>query len=72
MTPSPEGPTLASKQMTQTTTEGANRNTSVKVPPADVFRLEQLAQAHCRSMSGEVAWLIRQAHQQLIAEQEIN
>jgi hypothetical protein len=40
----------------------------VKVPPAEVEILEQMARAHCRSMSGEVAWLIRQAHQQLQQE----
>jgi hypothetical protein len=51
--------------MAQTETAPERGKGAVKLPAEERLLLEQMARAHCRSMSGEASWLIRQAHQQL-------
>ena len=44
--------------------------TSVKVQAEELEMLRRMAAQHCRSMSGEVSWLIRQASAMLEQETE--
>ncbi len=53
--------------MSQTVKE-VDRRLNLKVGPEEAQLLEQLASRHCRSMSGEVSWLIRQAAAELQQE----
>ena len=68
MTSSPRGLIPTSREMTQT--DDRRSLTSVKVQAEELEMLRRMAAQHCRSMSGEVSWLIRQASAQLEQETE--
>ncbi len=67
MTPSRRGRKPASRQVAQTPT-GVDRRLNVKIPPEVGVQLEALAARNRRNLSGQVCWLIEQAHQQLQQE----
>ena len=47
------------------TTTDTDRRLNIKVSAEDGELLQALCAAHCRNLSGEVSWLIRQAAAQL-------
>jgi hypothetical protein len=50
------------------TPTGVDRRLNVKIPPEVGVQLEALAARNRRNLSGQVCWLIEQAHQQLQQE----